>query len=272
VAETLWVTLGSHVRPKFTTHYRYVECLRRLSANLTATCNKGPAVSKAEIASAGDKFRLIELTWRSIMQERTIVAADSEYSTAAVLWLPVKAYYLLYHILSSMEFMLSGERANLRMSHADCLKEFAHRLRRGELVFSEARFNAVFDHRILQFTEPSGAHLSARATDDVVFPLIMKKIGLYKIEYYKRNAKLNMRKAQDRAKLKEYIASPKFTVSIFDFFYFMRIKSSYRDFNFINDVPAARTAEYFGAYYQTADNFYQAFRGLGNQLVAAISR
>jgi len=60
------------------------------------------------------------------------------------------------------------------------------------------------------------------------------------------------------------------SVSIFDFFYFMRIKSNYRGFNFIDDVPSRDTAKYFRACFQTPPNCYSCFSTLRKDLQAQL--
>ena len=61
------------------------------------------------------------------------------------------------------------------------------------------------------------------------------------------------------------------TVSIFDFFYQMRLRLNYRNFDFIDDIAADQTKAYFDQYFTAAGYFYNCFSNLKNKLVADIS-
>jgi hypothetical protein len=255
-------------RVDYLTHYTYVTRLEKLSQALTVACSVTPKLAKCELARAAAKSKLVDLTWQSIKDEQQIVDADEEYSTASVLWLPVKTYYLLYHILSIIDFMISGEPQSLTIQHGEITDVFTRRVQSQELILSEPRFNAVFDRRIFTFKEKSGAHLSTTASDELIYTLVMKKIALYKLENKRLARHWNLKRAKDREKQVAYVAN--MSVSIFDFFYLMRIKSNYRGFNFIADIPASDTAKYFRAYFQTAANFYSCFWTLKRDLEAQL--
>src|SRR5438874_11454059 len=118
-----WVPLN-RIPADFRTHDQYVQCLRRLSDGVSMTCPALPAISRSDLKLMRDKSRLVSHMKDSIQRERQYVTADEEYSLAAVLWFPVKAYYLLYHVLCLIDFLLTANRDNLRMGHGGCLKAF----------------------------------------------------------------------------------------------------------------------------------------------------
>src|SRR5258708_29506401 len=95
-------------REDFTTHFNYVSKLESLSQSISITCRTRPKVTSSGLDLAAGKRQLIALTQQSLDDDKRIVDSDPQYSQAAVLWLPVKAYYLLYHLLSLLEFILSS--------------------------------------------------------------------------------------------------------------------------------------------------------------------
>lgn len=143
---------------------------------------------------------------------------------------------------------------------------FTERLRKGEVVFGQPLLNTVFDRGSLKFKEPSGAHLSPRAPDDPIYNLVMKKTGSYKLEHIRHLRGINVRTKKGRAKLARYLDDD-FAVSIFDFFYLMRLKSNYRGVRFIEDMPAEDTARYFTAYFTIGERFHRALTALDDELV-----
>jgi len=257
-------------RIDFKTHLIYVERLAKLSHGLSVKCQIKPLLKKSKLDDIKSKLHLIELTKKSLEDEHRIVDIDKEYSLASVLWLPMKTYYLLYHLLSVIDYILTENKTSLSITHEGCLGVFSKRLRNSEIEFSEKRFNDLFTKDILDFRSKSGEHLRRSATDDVIYKLVMKKIGIYKKGNYMLKAGIDLRTKKGREKMRKYLLN-KFSVSIFDFFYLMRIKSTYRDFNFIDDMPAIDTKRYFYNYYATADNFYTCLNNLKNKLIVDIS-
>ena len=61
----------------------------------------------------------------------------------------------------------------------------------------------------------------------------------------------------------------KFKVSIFEFPYYMRIRSNYRDFAFIDGIDTHDTARYFNSYYNFSLNLFYALNGLKETMLEA---
>jgi hypothetical protein len=140
----------------------------------------------------------------------------------------------------------------------------------GSLQFSQPFFNQVFDKSILNFRTASGEHLKTLVADDVVYKLLMKKVANDKIENYKIVSGIpDVRSKKNKDKVEKFKST--MTVSIFDFFYLMRLRLNYRDFDFIDGIPASDTKEYFEKYYQAAGFFYVCFNNLKNKLIADVS-
>jgi hypothetical protein len=257
-------------REDFTTHFNYVSRLESLSQAISITCQTRPKVTGSDLELTASKRQLIALTLQSLEDEKRIVDAYPQYSQAAVLWLPVKAYYLLYHVLSLVEFILSNSPLDLSIGHAKLIKNCTQRLGSGELSFSDGRFNRVLDKKILDFTERSGAHLSPHAPDDLIFNLVMKKTAKYKLADEGRKQRWKLRTVEGR-KNKDLFAS-RTKISIFDYFYLMRLNASYRGFRFIEDVSIEGTASYFAKYLRMTRNFCDCFDGLRSGLEITITR
>jgi hypothetical protein len=251
-------------REDFTTHFNYVTKLESLSQGVSITCRAGTKVTNRALELAAGKRQLIALTQQSLDDEKRIVDADPQYSQAAVLWLPVKSYYLLYHVLSLVEFIISSNPPDLSIGHTRLIKNLTQRLSNGELSFSDGRFNRVLDQRIFDFKERSGAHLSPYASDELIFNLLMKKTATYKRDDEVRRQRWKLRTVEGRRNRDQFVS--RMNVSIFDYFHFMRLNASYRGFRFIEDVPIESTASYFAKYFRMTRNFYECFDGLRSVL------
>jgi hypothetical protein len=256
-------------RLDFQTHLKYASTLARLSGGISVSCSITPTINVAQLDQVDDKLRLIELTRQSIEDECRIVELDQDFSSASVLWLPIKSYYLIYHLLSIIDFILTGQNSSLRVHHGELSNRFTNKLGSDQIQFSQPLFNCVCDQSIFNFKSKPGEHLSSSVADPVIYNLIMKKTATYKKNEHKVNAKLNLRMLVDRGKMKNYLTN-RFKVSIFDYFYQMRIKLNYRDFDFVSGVSANATKRYFNTYHEMVNNFYNCFENLRSQLIANI--
>ncbi len=257
-------------RLDFETHLRYVSLLAKLGRGLSVTCSIIPTLSYSDLAKIRDKTRLIELTKQSIKDEHGIVQIDDEYSTAAVLWLPIKSYYLTYHLLCVVDYLLTGKPAILRTKHGDCVERFSTLLANKSIQFSEPLFNQVIDRSIFDFKEAPGEHLRRSVSDEVMYKLIMKKVMDEKIRSWRLSRGIvEGRTKKNRELIEKFKQGMK--VSIFDFFYQMRLRLNYRNFDFIDHVSSKETKAYFDQYFTAADYFYTCFANLKNELVSDIS-
>lgn len=179
--------------------------------------------------------------------------------------MPVKSYYLLFNLLLTIEYIIKNDIKVYNSSHYFLVGEFTNKLQLGEIQFSEPLLNEVYDRRIFELKFPTGSNLSTRTSKDLMYKLVMKKISKYKKDEWKRTQKINLRKSMDKIKYERFLN--KFVVSIFDFPYYMRLRSNYRDFSFIDCVSKQETTRYFVAYYEFTKNFHNALMRLSKQLV-----
>lgn len=255
-------------RIDFETHLLYVTLIADLSVGLKLDGSVKPTLTKKELPKLTDKINLAKLTKKSIDDEGTIVSIDKEFSTASVLWLPIKTYYLVYHLLCIVDCLLSGKASSLTAGHHDCVDLFTQRLEKGEIKFSNPMLNTVFDNKILTFVTKPGTHLKLGVSDDVTFKLLMKKVAKDKIENYKIVNGLSGHRPKDRARINKFTTNLK--VSVFDFFHLMRLRMNYRNLNFVDSIPAKDTKVYFEKYHLATENFYQAIARYVNDLTKQV--
>lgn len=244
-------------RLDFETHLKYAKLIAELSEGVEISSALTPKLSALELAKLNDKIQLVKLTKKSIDQEYEIVSFDKDYSTASVLWLPIKTYYLIYHLLCIIDCILTGKISSLTAGHHDCINGFTKMLEGSEIQFNKPLLNAVFDENILNFVTKSGEHLKMSVSDDTIYQLIMKKVANGKIDNYKIVNALNGRLPKDRARILAFKAKMK--VSVFDFFHLMRLRMNYRNLNFVDNIASKDTKLYFEEYYNSANNFYKCF-------------
>ncbi len=257
-------------RLDFETHLKYTTRLAELSYGLSATCNIKPMLNKDKVKGIKNKLQLIKLTNKSINDEHEIVQFDSEYSTSSVSWLPIKTYYLIYHLLCIIDYILTNDPDSLSVSHIQCIRTFSNKLADQSIQFNKPLLNEVFNQSIFGFTSTSGEHLRTNVSDDVIYKLLMKKVANYKIKNFMITQSMpNLRQKKHRDKMNKFKNS--LSVSIFDFFYLMRLRLNYRDFNFIDNIPASDTKTYFEEYYKAASYFYICFEKLKDKLIADIT-
>jgi hypothetical protein len=259
--------MSSSERQAYDTHFHYITCLSELTTGVTLTCSH--TLRKAILPDIDIKDNLIRLTKQSLNDEAKIVRIDNDYSYASTCWLPVKSYYLIFNVLLILEYVLKIQKNIFRMGHTACMDEFTRKLKVGELSFSETILNEVFDSSILAYVTTSGANLSNRTGKEVMYKLAIRKIARYKFEAWKEKEKINPRIKTHKMKCEHYLST--FEVSIFDFIYYMRIRSNYRDFAFIDNVNSSETTAYFVAYFLFTLNIVRAVELLKRKLIVARS-
>lgn len=252
-------------RLDFETHLKYAKLIAELSDGVDVSTSLMPQLPASDVGKLKDKIQLVKLTKKSIDQEYEIISFDRDYSTASVLWLPTKTYYLVYHLLCIIDCILTGKVGSLSAGHHDCINGFTKMLESSELQFNKPLLNMVFDTNILNFVTKSGEHLKTGVADDIVYQLLMKKVANGKIDNYRVVQGLSGRRPKDKTRIGNFKANIK--VSVFDFFHVMRLRMNYRNLNFVDNIPSRDTKAYFEEYYTSADNFYKCFTKLINELL-----
>lgn len=251
-------------RKDFDVHLKYVRHVRNLSNGLSISHSLKPVINTHVLKELDSKLRVIERT-NQLIEEEVRCIKDDAYAQACVAWLPAQVYYNLYHLLAIIEFIVTGEKVHLRISHEKCLKSLATRIAAGTVKFSSSLFNQTCNKTILGFRSQSGEVLSNSITDDRLVSLVMKKIATDKLEDFKARRGLDCRRRADKQAYKR--EENRLNISIVDFFYSMRIRTNYRDMSFLDDLDARRTRIYFLEYHEAAKNFYICLNNLKNDLI-----
>jgi len=255
---------ASNEHQAYDTHFNYIKCLCDLMKNTNHQYTG--SLRKTVILNLDEKKNLISLTKKSLNDEYKIVQIDKDYSYASTSWLPIKSYYLIFNILLTIEYIFKLQRDIFRLGHIRCVDEFTRKLNAREIQFSEPILNKVFDQSILTHTVKVGANLSSYTNKDDMYKMAIRKIARYKIGDWKQKNHINLRGKAHKAKYQQYIGS--FTVSIFDFSYYMRIRSNYRDFAFINGVTTDETAQYFNTFFGFTASFVRVLEKMKKELIS----
>jgi len=248
----------------FRTHYNYADCLTDLINNSSLKYNL--KLNFKKLPYLKEKQNLITLTKKSLEDEYKIVQMDKEYSYASTSWLPIKSYYLIFNQLLTVEYIIKIQKKVFNSKHSTCIREFTRKLEKKEIEFNEPILNEVYDKTIFSYHDVPGANLSRRISKERRYKLAMAKASDYKLNEWKRGQSIESFKTKkNREKKKEYLKSFKF--SIFEFPYYMRIRSNYRDFAFIEGVSIGETASYFECYYLFTMGFYKRLNDLQKSLM-----
>jgi len=252
-------------RQAFDTHYNYSNCLECLTNEASIKILKN--LKPASLKYLDTKKNLIDLTLKSLRDEYKIVQQDKDYSYASTSWLPIKTYYLIFNLMLTTEYILKVQESVFNYKHVQCIEEFTRKLEVREIEFSEPLLNKVFDNNILKLKVASGANLSKNISIDQRYDMAIRKVASYKFEEWKRKQKVNFRSKAGKDKRDKYLEN--FKISVFEFPYYMRIRSNYRDFAFIEGVSSLDTALYFNSYYNFSLNLFNALNGLKQSMLKA---
>lgn len=241
--------------PDFRMHLRYTTLIALLSNNLKITSTIIPKLCGSNGKKLlSDKINLLRLTKKSIEQDYEMVNSNSNYAFIAILWLPIKSYYLIHHLLCLLIYIITGQKLSLIKSHKKSLEFFTKKIGSSEIVFSHPLLNKTFDEGILNFGTKRGINLKLDTPDDIIYQLLMKKVVKDKIDAYKNTLGPSKKYSKNRKIIDKF--KKEIDVSIFDFFYMMRIKMNYGDASFINYTSLIDAKLYFERYYELTINFY----------------
>ena len=248
----------------FYTHYNYIDCLDDLIGKASIKCST--KLNRGFLPDIKTKENLINLTKRSLEDEYDIVQIDKGYSYASTSWLPIKSYYLIFNQLLTISYIFSKQKKSFSMTHRKCIEQFTTKLKRGEIRFNNPILNQVMESTIFSHSDAPGSNMDRRISLPRRYDWLMGKIAEYKLlDWKKKNNVDNFRTKINQDKKKDYLSN--FNLSIFEFPYYMRIRSNYRDFAFIDGVSDSETAKYFYSYYNFTMNFYDILVRLEKDLL-----
>ena len=254
----------------FDTHHNYVMGLENLSRALSVTAPITQHQINYPKNQVEKKIKLIKATRQILNLEHELAEFDSDFALAFCGWLPAKIYYLLFHCWCLVDYLITTEEGRINSDHQSLWNSINEKIETKRIIFSESVFNdlkTVGD--ALAHSATSGDNL--RKTEDknelrnIRAPQIHKKLAGYKLEVAKYRNGVNSFKSFKGRKVR--IDCCKQKISLLEFFYQYRLKTNYRDLNFLNDsLPSYSAHAFFHSYIKLGKNHYDAVKGLINDL------
>ena len=252
--------------PDFTTHFNYVVCLNAVSNKLAAESKSNIKNKIKESKFIHKKLNLIKLIKKNLEEEAKIIEQNIAFAEVCVPWVAVKAYYLIFNLSLVLDFLISGQESSFRSSHEGLLEKFKGRISKGEIIFNNAIFNNNFQcSQIVDSKVKPGANLKILNVDlNERVMQILKKLIKYKLEDFQRKEKINnFRHKNNRQKRDIFLKNN--TINLYEFFYWYRIKSNYRDLEFLDkDIKDTQFSDFYKNYFELTDKFYLVLKELIN--------
>lgn len=251
----------------FTTHNNYIRLLNQVCRGISISHNIAFTDKLFRTKAFDKKLHLAKLSFENIRGEYKIIEQSEDYAELCVSWLPVKSYYLIYNLFCLTKYLISGDVADLTCSHNKAQSFFKNALSNGSLSTSSTVVNRSFTcQEILSYKVKAGANLVLRnpnSTDR--FYQLLKKLLTYKLDEFKRNKGIKDFRGNRNRYYQKFISEN--TVNAVEFFYLYRIKSNYRDLEFISgDLTTEDYKDFYTSFFETTMSFYDAFRNLINGL------
>ena len=245
----------------FLTHLNYVEYLSTLSEGLKLSCERDIKTQMTKCSKISKKIKLIDLTMRSIEMERDIIKDDDEYASVCVSWMPVKSYYAIYNMMLLLIFMMSKNENDLSRGHMPTINFIKSQLKTGELVFSKSEFNKVFEGvAIDSWRIPKWENLKIKS--DYRIEQVIRKLFDYAKQQYKTQRRIKRLSKKDG---RDFMVNT--NISLFEFFYWYRIKANYRDLEFIGKgISNKQFKNFYMSYLKYLSNMYNALKDCANNM------
>lgn len=255
--------------PDFMTHFNYVECFKTISDGLNVEC-KLDIQNKIQNGNntLKKKINLIKLIKRNLDEEYKTIEQNPAFAEVCVPWIAVKSYYLMFNLLIVLDYLISTQVSSFNSTHDGLLKKFKNRLEKQEIVFNKKILNTNFQcPQIVNLKVKSGSNLKIVGVNLKERVLqVLKKLISYKIEDFQRKEKFkNFRSKKAREKRKEFLENN--SVNMCEFFYWYRIKSNYRDLEFLDkDIDDRQFRDFYKNYFELTNSFYEALKKMINVL------
>jgi len=261
------ITIGER-QQAFRTHHNYIRSLKHLMSGSTLSHTSIGRIRRASIPLLDTKRNLINLTEQSLKDEANIVQTDRDYSYASTSWLPVKTYYLLFKMMTTINYLFTLDPASFKIGHGKCSEGFTKRLARGDITFTQRKLNAVYNHTIFAHVEAPGANLRSRSGPDQHTTLAMKKIAQYNLEEWKRPKRIP-KFATERDRQEKQVILTRISVIGLRISLLFALACQLSGLRLIEGGASTETAVYFNDYFAFAMDFYRTLGDLRDQLVRA---
>ncbi|MDD5342326.1 MAG: hypothetical protein PHI73_03245 [Patescibacteria group bacterium] len=254
--------------PDFMTHLNYVICFNTISEGLSAECKLDFKKKIYEGKILKKKINLIKLIIKNLQLESENIKTNIGFAEVCVPWIAVKIYYLMFNLFLILEYLISGQESSFNCSHEGLIKSLKGHIERKEIIFNKKMFNSNFQClKIMNYKAKSGANLKVIGINlGERITQLLKKLISYKLEDFQRKRKIrDYRSKKNRLEKKEFLEYS--TVNLFEFFYCYRIKSNYRDLEFLDkDISDEQFSDFYTNYLKIAANYYMTFKTLINCL------
>lgn len=253
--------MNSNSEKQIRTHINYAEYMCHLSNKLViksrAIIHPANCVLVKTKELIRKKYRLIQYMYGKLCAEKEQISEKSDYSTICSCWIAPKSYYILFYQLCLIKTLLDSSNS-ISYEHANISRWVKNMIRVNNLNFSNDVFNSIYSYQdICSSVFPPGLNLKKykNLNDNEI---MLRKLQLlhklseecYEFKKYKYKGKKYIRKKVLRDE----------TFSLFEFFYWYRIKSNYRDISFLydNDDQEWHT-EFYLFYFESTTNFFHAY-------------
>ncbi len=261
-----WVKLNSTILyPEFKTHANYLNYMSDQSQKIKLSSNLKINKLMQKIKKLEQKKYLAKLTLRNIREEFKTVLIYPEYAIVCVSWIPVKAYYLIFNMVSILEYLIMDDLYYLSASHKNVNDLLKNLIAKGSLVFNKQEFNKIYNVAVIDGLKdiPPGENVKTLSFDpEKRHKQIIKKLLDYQKEDFKTKQKIKVLSGNILKKFKQSNIT-----YLLDFFYLYRIKANYRDMEFVDKgVSLEEFKDFYEKYYLLTLNFYNCFKDCINQL------
>jgi len=251
--------------PEFRTHYNYIHFLNGLSNGLSISENYNLTKTKEEFSKElMKKVRLIKTFKKSIDNEYGGIKEFHELSIINNTWIATKSYYLLFHMWGVVNYLIHyGNNNNLNKSHQAINNFIKEVILNKNILFSKEEFNEIYSYKQIGFMRcTQGENLRENYDKEKIKCFILKRIANSKIIDLKFNKKIDSFRKNKNKKIRNNFESSEKNI-LTDFFYMYRIKSHYRDLDFLGKSDNIELHfKYYTNYYELTYNFFNALKDL----------
>lgn len=247
--------------PELRTHLNYVKRLALVAETLTIKLS-GTNDGKLKQVYGLQKFiKLADITKKSIDSDISFCQEEKEYARICAPWLPVKCYYRIYYLESSLLYLINGDISGFKSSgaHSRTGKQINAHIKSGKLIVeSSERIPGVTSvDKCLSFTIKSGENTqNSYWQNDKCIDSVMTKIAKYKLENWASTQGFNDFRTKTRREARADFLTRE-EISLFDYFYQMRLKANYKDVDFLS-LEAADSQDVY-EYVINFHKFYEAY-------------
>ncbi|GEM_PF-652368 len=249
--------------PDFKTYSNYIGFLKKKSDRLQITESFNLKKCEAPPKNLERKVRLIKTFKKTLDREFNDISKFSELAELNNVWIAIKSYYLIFHLWCIVNYLVSLDEKSINSSHSAVNRFIKAKVKEGTILFSNPQFNKIQTYSQIEALHCSaGAQLKDNYDQQEMESFIFKKIASAKLNDYKRSEEIkDWKKKKDKELRDEY--KKKEEIMLVEFFYLHRIKTNYREVEFLEKkIDQDNHFIYYLNYYALTCNFYEALKKL----------